>query len=187
MTTVSPSAPTRHTQRQGPSTLPDEVPIQRLRRARLIRRLFLTLLAAFVLCGMLGLFGVRRATSTAANGEWTIKAAYPSVTRAGLAVPMEFEVTKQGGFDDTVVMRMTSDYFDLYDQNGFDPQPSRQWSDDEFIYWEFDAPPDGEAMTISVDTRTGSSVQLTKKTAEVSVLVDGSPVVTADLKTWVMF
>jgi len=187
--TVSPSVPVL----RGPdasgrhSTEPGDVDERRLKRGRLGRRAFLSVLTLFVLCGLLGLFGVRERQATVTDGEWTVTATYPGVTRAGLAVPLEFQITRQGGFDETVVVRMTSDYFDLFDENSFEPTPSKEWTDDEYVYWEFDAPPDSQTMVIGTDTRTGSSVQLTQKKAELSVMVDGEPAVTVGLKTWVMF
>lgn len=172
-------------------TLPDESAPRRQRRARFFRRLYLTLLAAFVLAGLLGVWGVRGRSGFASEEGWTVKVNYASVTRAGLAVPMKWEITKAGGFgpeeaEPKVVIRITQDYFELFDENGVDPEPSTSWSDGEYVYWEFDAPPDEDTMHITFDTRTGSGVQLLQQKAETSIVVDDRNLAVIKLTTWVM-
>jgi hypothetical protein len=169
------------------STVPEDVDVRRLRRARALRRLFVLALTVTVVAGLAGAFGVRSQTNTASAGEWTLEVRYPRTTRAGLAVPLAWKITKEGGWDEgeTVVMRMRDEYMDLLDENGFSPTPSSEWSDEEYVYWEFDAPPDSDVMRVSTDTRTGSSVQLVSKTADASVMEDDEPVVTVKFTTWV--
>lgn len=191
MQTMPPQAPPPAAHRPSIPTAPDGIGIKRQRRVRLARRVFLVALALFVLAGLAGLLGVRQGSVFNSSEGWTLEVKYAKVTRAGLAVPMEWRITKAGGFGaeeeaPKVVVRITQDYFDLFDENGFDPEPSTAWSDGEFLYWEFNAPPDHDVMTISVDTRTGSSVQMTSKTAESSIVFDDRHLAAVTFKTWVM-
>lgn len=151
----------------------------------------MTLLAVFLAAGLLGVWGVRDESVFASEEGWTLDLDYAASTRAGLAVPLHWEITKAGGFgpeeaEPKVVIRMTQDYFELFDENGMDPEPSSSWSDGEFVYWEFDAPPDGTTMHVTADTRTGSGVQLVHKKAESAIVVDDRPLATVRLATWVM-
>ena len=172
----------------GGSTAPPPVDLGRLRRARWVRRLFLTLLALFIVGGAVGLWGVREQTTKAAAQGWSLEVTSARITRAGLAVPLEWTISRTSGFSEgeTVVLRVTDDYFDLLDENSVDPTPSKEWTDGEFVYWEFDTPHEGDTMTVSLDTRTGSSVQLRSTQAETAVVVEGEPVVTVRFSTWVM-
>lgn len=186
----------RQAQQDGSSpascpTLPDDPGLKKQRRARWLRRLYMSLLAAFVIAGLFGFWGVRQRSGFASEEGWTLDVHYAAVTRAGLAVPMKWEITKAGGFgpeeaEPKVVIRITQDYFELFDENGVDPEPSTSWSDGEFVYWEFDAPPDQDKMHITFDTRTGSGVQLLRKKAETSLVVDDRYLAVVRLKTWVM-
>ena len=192
MQTLSPPASTDAG--SGPSscpTLPDDPGPRRQRRARAMRRAFLTLLALFVLVGLTGYLGVREQRVFAAEEGWTMEVRTAHMTRAGLAVPMEWHITKAGGFgpaeaEPTVVLRVTHRYLDLYDENSVDPEPSKSWSDGEFLYFEFDAPPNSQAMHVSVDTRTGSSVQLTRMRGESAIMLDDRPLAGVRFQTWVM-
>lgn len=171
----------------GVQTLPDAPSLERQRRARLLRRVFLTLLALFVLAAFTGVWGVRSSRASASEEGWTLKVHFARTTRAGLAVPLTWDVAKEGGFpEDKVVVRITQNYFALFDENGIDPEPSSSWSDGEYVYWEFDAEPGGEVMHITADTRTGSGVQLTQKHAESAVFVDDRALATVKLKTLVL-
>lgn len=154
----------------------------------MLRRLYVSALALLLLVALSSFLGVRQRSTSAAAEGWSLNLTYPAITRAGLAVPLSWEIRHEGGFpeDGKVVMRMTDDYFDLFDENGFDPQPSSEWSDGTYIYWEFDAPPQGDVMRVGSDTRTGSSVQLTRKKGEASIMVDDEPVLTVAIQTWVM-
>ena len=106
------------------------------------------------------------------------------VSRPGLATPWSLEIRHRGGFDGPVTVSTNSKYLDLFDENGFDPQPSRSSATADEVVWEFD-PPDGDTLGVSLDGRVEPGAQW-GGTGETSVLVDGKPVVTAKYKTWVL-
>jgi hypothetical protein len=156
-----------------------------VRRARLARRVLLVLFSAFLLLGAAGVLGVRSGTVTGSGGGYELRVDYAKVTRAGQSVPFKVRVTKDGGFgEDPIRLRITADYFDLFDENSVDPDASASTSDDRYTYLEFD-PPDGDVFVMRTDTRTGPNRQR-GKSASVSVLVDDEPVVTVDVRTRVM-
>ena len=167
------------------STIPSQPPLERARRARTGRRIFIGLLCAFLLAGVLGLLGVRTSTVAATGGGWDLEVRYARITRPGLAVPWSVTIRRAGGFDGPVTVSTTGAYFDLFDENAFEPEPESVTTDGERVIWEFTPPDRGDTMEISLDTRTGPNVQWGKR-GETSVLVGGEPVVTVSYRTLVM-
>ncbi len=165
-------------------TAPDEPDLLRSRRARIVRRLFMTALFAVLALGLAGWLGVATATTTAQGGGYELTVTYGRVSRAGLATPWSLEVRHPGGFDGPVTISTNSKYLDLFDENGFDPQPSKSTATPDKVIWEFEAP-DGDTLGVSLDARVEPGAQW-GRTGETSVLVDGKPVVTAKYKTWIL-
>jgi hypothetical protein len=163
--------------------MPEPRTVGQVRRSRDVRRVMLALLVVFVLLGAAGVFGTRTAERTASGGGFEVSVTYPAVSRPGHAVRYEVEVRRAGGFGGQPLrMRLSSDYFDLFDENGFSPDPEASTSDGEYDYVEF-LPPLGEVFGISVDTRVEPAVQR-GRSGEVSVLDGtGEPVVTVEYRT----
>jgi hypothetical protein len=134
------------------TTIPDEPTMAQVRRARTLRRVGATALVVFVLAGAVGLFGTRTSSAAAEAGGWSMEVTYPSTSRPGHAVRFVVHLHHEGGFPDPIRVRMQSRYFDLLDENGFDPDPDSQTTDDRWTYYEY-APPDGDDFVIVSDTR----------------------------------
>jgi hypothetical protein len=165
-------------------TAPEEPDLLRARRARTARRLFMVAVLAFLVVGLTGRLGVLTRTTTAQGGGYELTVTYGHVSRGGLATPWSFEVHHPGGFDGPITVSTTSAYLDLFDENGFDPQPSSATATPDAVIWEFD-PPEGDTLGVSLDARIEPAAQW-GRTGETAVLVDGKPVVTAKYKTWVL-
>jgi hypothetical protein len=155
------------------STAPADVDLRRVHRMRALRRVFVVLLCAFLLAGLLGVFGVRSRTVTASADGYTLTVTYASAARPGLAAPWTVEVTKEGGFDKkTVKVSTTGSYFAMFDENSLDPDPSASTTEGEDIVWEFDAP-EGDTLTIDFDARIGPSVQSLWPPEAVTAVLEG--------------
>ena len=141
-------------------------------------------LAGVIALGLSGWLGVHTSTTTARSGGYELTVTFGRVSRPGLATPWSLEIRHRGGFDGPVTVSTNSKYLDLFDENGFDPQPSRSSATPDEVVWEF-APPDGDILGVSLDGRIEPGAQW-GRTGETSVLVDGKPVVTARYKTWVL-
>jgi hypothetical protein len=165
-------------------TTPEERDLGRARRARTVRRVFLTLLAAFIALGATGRFGVRSATVTARGGGYELTVTYGQVTRPGLPTPWSFVVRHPGGFDGPVTVATDNEYLDMFDENGFDPQPSSSTATEKYLIWEFEPPP-GDTLSVSLDARLEPSVHW-GRSGETVVLEEGKPVVSARYHTRVM-
>ena len=168
-------------------TAPEPTDPARLVRGRFGRRVFFAALALFLLLGLLNVYGVRTRDKTAAGNGYEMTLTYTSVTRPGLATPWAVEIRHPGGFDSGLVtVAVTSSYFDAFDENGLDPDPSRSTSDGERSIWQFE-PPTGDTLTVSFDARIEPGVQLTRLKGEVAVLGPaGDATVSIDFSTFVM-
>lgn len=126
--------------------------VRRLRRARLGRRIYLALVAVFVVCGLVGLLGpANRSVSSAAGGR-SVQVDYPHTTRGGLAASFSILLTDPDGFADTVTVRVSEELLSSLDEHGLDPQPARATSEAGFVEWTFDAPA-GTTLAVSLDAR----------------------------------
>lgn len=165
-------------------TAPEEPDLLGSRRARMLRRLFMVVLFGFLAIGMTGHLGVRSRTTTVRGGEYELSVTYGQMSRGGLATPWSLEIHHPGGFDGPITVSADSKYLDMFDENGFEPEPTKTTATPDEVIWEFD-PPDGDTLGISLDARIEPGVQWGKE-GRTSVLVDGEPVVTAKYKTWIL-
>lgn len=165
-------------------TTPEQTDLLRSRRARTARRTFMVVLLAVVGLGLSGVLGVRSRTTTVAGGGYELTVTYGQVTRPGLATPWSLEIRHPGGFDGPITVATKTSYLDLFDENGFDPEPSTTTATPDAVIWEFE-PPAGDTLGVSLDARIEPGAQW-GRTGETAVLVDGQPVVTARYRTWVM-
>jgi hypothetical protein len=165
-------------------TYPQPVPVARLRRAMLGRRLVLAVMIGFLLMGAANILGVRQETVSAAGGGYRLTVTYTSVTRPGLVSPWSFTVEHPGGFDGPITVSATQSYFDLFDHNVFYPDVSKSTASDGRLILEFDPPP-GDSLTILMDARMEPTEQLSQP-ATTSVLVNGRPVATVHYTTRVV-
>lgn len=169
----------------GTSTAPAEVPLPRLRRARAARRTFLSVLFLFLVAGAFGLLGVRTtSTSTTAEG-YEIEVTYASVSRPGLATPWAVTVRHEGGFDGPVKLATTAKYFELFDENGLDPDPSSATTSGDLLVWEFE-PPEGNVLEVSFDARIEPAVQLKSMKVRTVLIIDERRVAQVVYRTTVL-
>lgn len=168
-------------------TPPGPPEVATLIRARLGRRTFVAVLAAFLALGALGFFGVRTRTASATGGGYEVTVRYASVSRPGLATPWSVEIGRPGGFPDGLTVAVTSSYFDAFDENGLSPAPVEETDDGERTVWQF-APSPADTIEVSFDARIEPGVQLERVKGQVEVLSGptGSAVVQVDFSTFVM-
>jgi uncharacterized protein (DUF58 family) len=171
---------------EGLSTEPEELSTGRLVRARFGRRVFFVLLCLLVGAALAGSLGVRTAEATGSGGGYEVSVTYPSIIRPGLATHVTIELQRAGGFPGVVTVAGTSSYFDIFDENGLDPDPVSATTDEERTIWTFVPPEGGDTMTVSFDVRIEPGVQLKRAEATVSVLEGGQPAVNVNFRTLVL-
>ena len=169
------------------STIPTDVGLDRLQLARWGRRAFFAGLAAFLLLGLLGAYGVRTTNARAEGGGYELEVHYARVTRPGLATPWSVQVRRPGGLGVTTMsLATTAAYFDLFDENSLDPEPAEAAADGERTVWTFDVPDGAEVFEVTFDARMEPGVQLDSIEATTDLLIDGAPVASVAYETFVM-
>jgi hypothetical protein len=168
------------------STLTD-VRREHSRRVTRPRRIVLTLLTLLVLAGAAGAFGVRSATASAAGGPYRLELTYPRIARSGLDIPWHVHLQRAGGFDPKtpITLAVTADYFDIFETQGFHPEPDTTSRDGRMLYLSFTAPPAGDVFEVDFDTYVQPSSQVGRD-AELWVMDAGRRAVGVSYSTWLV-
>lgn len=157
---------------RGPSTLQvDEgVPLAEGRHsaATWVRRGALTGLALVVAAGLTTYLGVHTGTASADHDQWGLSLSYPQVARPGLDVQWQATVTHSGGLGNQVTLAVSGDYFNIFETQGFHPEPAEETRDGQNLYLSFTAPP-GDTFVVDFDTYVQPSSQ-SGSSATVSVV-----------------
>ncbi len=156
------------------------------RRGRWFRRAGVALLVLVVVLSALDLLGPRRGDVAAAGGGHTLAVEYPQVTRAGQPAPLHVTVEATAGFGDTVQVRFCDEFFNDLDFQSWYPNPAAETTVPPWIIYEFDPPPSGTTLEISLDARVSPGQFGETDDCQVSVLVEDEPVVSASFTTWRM-
>lgn len=157
------------------------------RRGRLARRIVITLLALFVLAGLLNVFGHRNGTATSSTESWELVVTHPSVTRGGLAANFSMELRRVDGEDlpAELEIRSNAGYFSIFDENGLDPQPASSWIDGDDLVWTFEPPVGSASLVVDLDARMQPNARWSHD-GRSTVVVAGEPVVSVEYDTWVV-
>lgn len=145
------------------------------------KRAFLLALTLLVAAGLLGYLGVRTTTTDAEEDGWTVTVQHAEIARAGLDVPWQVTVHHPGGFGKEITLAVTGSYFDIFETQGFVPEPSDEMRDADTRFLTFTAPP-GETFVLDYDAYIQPASQQ-GRSGTVSVLVDGERVAAVDFRT----
>lgn len=121
--------------------------------------------------GVADIYGVDTAHARSAGGGYELDVRYATVSRPGIATPLDITVRRLGGFDGPVTVAISSDYLSMWDENGLDPDPESATTTAASLVWEFGAPARGDTLAISFDARIEPSAQRGKP-GRVAVLDD---------------
>src|SRR5438093_1195367 len=124
----------------GSSTTPAPITYRRQGRARAARRVHLGLLGAFLVLGLLTVFGSRTASVSADSNGYSMRVVYPQATRSSLPVKWELTLTRPGGFPGPVRIGIPIDYFNLFDFNNTYPLPTDTLNEGGMVIMVFPAP-----------------------------------------------
>jgi hypothetical protein len=141
-------------------------------------------LLVVVALGAVGLFGVRSATATVSANGYTITVTYPRVARAGLDVPFRVHIFHPGGFSAGVGVAISSDYFEMYETQGFFPEPDSERNNGRFVTLNF-AKPVGSDFQVEYDTYVQPAAQI-GKSATIRIEVGGQVVAHTSISTWLL-
>lgn len=142
------------------------------------------LLVAIVLAAALGLLGARTAEQSVESGSWRLAVEHAQITRAGQPSPLHLRIEALAGFGKTVQVRLCDELFDDLDFQNWYPNPTAETSSPPHVVYEFDPPPRGDVLEVSLDARTAPGQFGEVDDCEVSVLVEDEPVVSAKFTVW---
>ena len=146
-----------------------------------VRRGATTVLLVVVVAAVAGLLGVRTDAVEAEQDGYHLTVRYPGAARAGLDTPWEVTVEHPGGFEKEITLAVTGNYFDLFETQGFHPEPAEETRDGSTLYLTFTAP-DAETFVVDYDAYIQPSAQR-GSSARVSVVDGTTPLVSVDLHT----
>jgi hypothetical protein len=148
------------------------------------RRLGIAALLIVVMLGAIGYLGVRSRTVSVNKDGYTMRITYPQMARAGLDVPWRAQVHRAGGLPKTLTIAVSTDYFRMFETQGFYPDAQSTTNDGRFVYFTFTTPP-GDDFLVDYDAYIQPSSQL-GKSATVELIVAKQVVVSTTLHTWLM-
>jgi hypothetical protein len=148
------------------------------------RRTGTVVLLLVVVAGACGLFGVRSRTTTSTSAEWRLTVTYPRIARAGLDVPWRVTVHHPGGLPPKLTVAVSTDYFRMFETQGFFPDADSVTGDGRFVYFTFDTPK-GSTFLVDYDAYIQPASQIGKE-ATVKVIVAGATVASSSLRTWLV-
>jgi hypothetical protein len=156
-------------------------------RATRPRRVLLALLTLLVVAGAAGAFGVRSDTTSATGGAYRLELTYPRIARAGQDIPWHVHLVRSGGFDPKtpITLAVTADYFDIFETQGFYPEPDGETRDGRMRYLEFAPPPAGDVFEVDFDTYVQPSSQLGRH-AELWVMDGNRRAAGVSYSTWLV-
>ena len=115
-----------------------------------LRRAMLTAMASVVLAGLLSLLGVHTSTTSAEGNGYDLTLSYPvsRAGRSGHAVAGHRHPSRRPG--QAGHPRVTGDYFNIFETQGFHPEPADETRDAHTLYLTFTAPP-GDTFVVDFD------------------------------------
>jgi hypothetical protein len=149
-----------------------------------VRRVVLAAMALVVAAGLTGLLGVHTSEASARHDGYTLTLHYPGVARAGLDTTWRVEVTHPGGFDKELTLAVTGDYFDIFETQGFHPNPSDETRDGHTLYLTFTAPP-GDTFVVDFDAYIQPASQQ-GRSATVALVEGTTPLVAVRYRTRIL-
>jgi hypothetical protein len=148
------------------------------------RRTGTVVLLLVVVAGACGLFGVRSRTISIRSSGWGLTVTYPRVARAGLDVPWRVTVEHPGGLPSKLTVAVSTDYFRMFETQGFYPDADTVTNDGQYVYFTFDTPR-GSTFMVDYDAYIQPASQIGKD-ATVKVIAAGRTVAATSLHTWLM-
>jgi hypothetical protein len=152
--------------------------------SRWVQRTGLTVLLLIVVAGAVGVFGVHSRTTTTRSGGYELSVTYPQTARAGLDVPWRVHVHHDSGFNSAITLAVSTDYWRMFETQGFFPDADSSTNDGRFVYLNFQNPR-GTDFVLDYDAYIQPAAQI-GKSATVKLIVHGTVVAEATLHTWLV-
>ncbi|TDE93868.1 hypothetical protein EXU48_10330 [Occultella glacieicola] len=163
------------------STLEDVRPLGDGPRSVLARRIGTVALALVLLAALGGFLGNRVTTESAPAQGYTLTVTAATTARPGQDVPWQVRVTNPEGFGPEITIAVTAAYLEIYETQGFHPEPSETTRDGEWLYLTFDAP-SGSTFVLDYDAYIQPNANLGRSGA-VALVVDDARIAEVPIRT----
>ena len=110
-----------------------------------------------------------------------VRRPYDLFVVCGLDVPWRVTIHHPGGFGKELTLAVTGDYFDVYEEQGFRPEPAETTRDGDTLFLTFTAPL-GDTFVVDYDAYVQPSAQRGRD-GSISVMDGGDRVATVDFDT----
>jgi hypothetical protein len=100
-------------------------------------------------------------------------------------MPFRVRVERPGGFTGPIVLELSKDLGDRLDFQTWYPSPSAESADAHRLRYEFD-PPEGSVFEVTLDARTAPGQPPSTSRYSISVLDDGTAVVSVQFRMTVL-
>lgn len=148
------------------------------------RKVGLAVLLLVVVAGATGWLGVHTRSVSRTSDGYRLTVSYPQVARAGLDVEWTVRLHRDGGIRTGFTIAVDADYFDIFESQGFSPEPASETTNGKQLLMRFEPPPgNGPDFRLDFDGYIQPASQLGRATT-VAVLVHGKAVVQQPIRTW---
>ncbi len=154
------------------------------RRGRWWRRAGVALLVVIVALAAVDLLGPRSGETSVTSGSRALGVEFPQIARAGEPAPLHVTVDVADGFGEVVQLRICDEIFNDLDFQNWYPNPSAETAAPPWVIYEFDPPPSGDTLEISLDARVAPGQLGETDDCQISLLEQDEPVVSVSFTTW---
>ncbi|WZH53905.1 MAG: hypothetical protein PIR53_07900 [Nocardioides alkalitolerans] len=116
-----------------------------------VRRVGMGVLAAVVVAGACGTWGVRTATATATTDGLRLEVDFPRVARPGLDVTFAVTVEDPAGLPATVDVGIDAAYLHLFEAQAIQPEPASQVRRGDQVVLTFETVPGTTTLVVELD------------------------------------
>jgi len=146
----------------------------------------LCVLVAILIAGFIGMLGIRTRIAESTGNGYDLRVHFASIARPGLAVPLDIQIQREGGFDGLVTLAVSSSYLSSVDAQAITPEPQSTSSDGDVVDFQFEQP-QGDTLGVSWQAEIDPAANMGRKEATIAVLSDdGNPAVAVSIRTWVL-
>jgi hypothetical protein len=168
-------------------TTPREHDYRLQQHARLGRRVFVVVVAVFLVATLLGFVGERARTTSTVSDDYQVVVHYPQVTRPGLSSSLEFEIRRTDGqpLPEQVTLETTADYLRMWDDHAVEPTPDVMRGDDEDTVWIMLPESGATELRVYLDGRIDPGLSW-GRSGSTTLYAGDEQIATLDYRTWIV-
>ncbi|HEY1135525.1 MAG TPA: hypothetical protein VGE77_13205 [Nocardioides sp.] len=163
----------------GPRTWDAIDPRRTGRRGALVRRAGMLALAAVVIAGAFGTWGVRTATAVGSDDGLHLRVDHPRVARPGLDVTFRVSVSDPAGLPAEVEVGLDAAYLHLFEAQAIQPEPESQSRRGDQVVLTFAPEPGTTTLVVELDHYVQPTAQRGTDAHVMAATPDGRSVVVA--------